>query len=346
MYTRTLILRFSLILALGSSCCGLAQKSPNVPLISGGGGYFSSTNKGATFMQPVIAPVLAFPLGSHLLLEARGDLRGVYAQKGRTGPYKGSFTAALEYGQLDYVANRHVTLVAGRFLTPFGTYNERLSALWIRNLQDVPLAYGLGTRTSGSSDGLMVRGNAYGTGKVHIDYLGYFSANVTSIARLKAARTAGERIDVYFPGKRIEIGSSYQRFLQGTHYNVVGAHFWWMPWSAPVQVRSEYVHGPHAQGYWMETAYRVVKPGRENTVLGRFMPVFRMQQTFRNSPDSSDGLPSVDTKQADFGFNYNFPHEVRLNTSYSRTFTTVNGNIWDISLTYRFLTPLWRGHKK
>jgi hypothetical protein len=37
---------------------------------------------------------------------------------------------------------------------------------------------------------------------------------------------------------------------------------------------------------------------------------------------------------------------VRLNTSYSRKFSsTGNANIWDISLTYRFLFPMWRGHQ-
>ena len=57
-----------------------------------------------------------------------------------------------------------------------------------------------------------------------------------------------------------------------------------------------------------------------------------------------DGLPSANTQQADFGLDYNFPHTVRLNSSYSREFSkTGDTNIWDVSLTYRFLLPLWRG---
>ena len=108
----------------------------------------SSTNQGFTFFQPVIAPVLALPLGPRLLIESRADLRGLYQQDNRTGPYNGSFTATLEYLQADYLVNRHVTITAGRFLTPFGTYNERLTAIWIRNLQDAPLSFAIGTRTS------------------------------------------------------------------------------------------------------------------------------------------------------------------------------------------------------
>ena len=62
-----------------------AQRAPDVPLISGGIGMFSSTNEGFTFLQPVAAPVLAFPLGQHLLVESRADLRGFYQQNNETG---------------------------------------------------------------------------------------------------------------------------------------------------------------------------------------------------------------------------------------------------------------------
>jgi hypothetical protein len=116
-----------------------------------------------------------------------------------------------------------------------------------------------------------------------------------------------------------------------------------MPWRSPLQVRSEYAHSPHGEGYWVEAAYRLSQFGGQDSLVGRFEPVFRMQQTFRLTPGPGDGLPSANTKQADFGFDYRFPHEVRLNSSYSRTFSTVNGNIWDISLTYRFLVPVWKG---
>ena len=307
----------------------------------------SSTNQGFTFFQPVIAPVLALPLGPRLLIESRADLRGLYQQDNRTGPYNGSFTATLEYLQADYLVNRHVTITAGRFLTPFGTYNERLTAIWIRNLQDAPLSFAIGTRTSGSSNGVMVRGNLYSTSKLSIDNTAFFSAKVGS-GEFESARAAGDRLSVYFPGQRLEVGGSFERFLQSTpaerpHRNSAGVHLWWSPWRSPLQIRSEYAHGPHAAGYWVEAAYPLSQFGGMNSWIGRFEPVFRIQQTFRITPQAGDGLPAADTKQADFGFDYHFPHEVRLNTSYSRTFSNVNGNIWDISLTHRFLFPAWRG---
>jgi hypothetical protein len=71
--------------------------------------------------------------------------------------------------------------------------------------------------------------------------------------------------------------------------------------------------------------------------------VFRFQQTFRSAPDSTDGLPSASTQRADFGLDYRLPHEVRINTSYSRRFSsTGNANIWQTGLVYRFLFPAWR----
>ena len=305
---------------------------------------FSSTNRGFTFMQPVAAPVLVFPIGKHLLVESRADLRGLVQQSGSGGSFEGSYTSTLEYLQVDVLAGRRVTVVAGRYLTPFGVYNERLSALWIRNLQDAPLLFGIGTRTSGSSDGFMLRGNLLESEHARLNYVTYFSVNRTQ-GQFQAARAAGYRVDMFLPHAQLEIGTSYQRFLEGTHVNSLGAHAWWIPAKSGLAIRSEYAHGPHAQGFWVETAYRLSRFGGNNSMLGRLQPVFRMQQSFRNSPGAGDALPPQDTQEADFGLDYYLPKEVRLNTSYARSFTRVNGNIWDISLTYRFLFPAWRGGK-
>jgi hypothetical protein len=69
-----------------------------------------------------------------------------------------------------------------------------------------------------------------------------------------------------------------------------------------------------------------------------------MQQTFRAQPDGSDGLPAAGTVRPDFGIDYRLPHEVRINSSYSRQFSsTGNRNIWQTGIVYRFLFPTWRG---
>jgi hypothetical protein len=51
------------------------------------------------------------------------ELEGFVARSGPGQPYQWQGFATLEYLQLDYVVNSHVTIVAGRFLTRFNIYD-------------------------------------------------------------------------------------------------------------------------------------------------------------------------------------------------------------------------------
>lgn len=42
-----------------------------------------------------------------------------------------------------------------------------------------------------------------------------------------------------------------------------------------------------------------------------------MNQSFRRDTVVSDGVPLVNTQRADFGLDYNLPHNTRILTSYS-----------------------------
>ena len=324
----------------------LASAAQNAPLISGAMGFSSSTTGGQTGLQPAIIPVVVSPLGEHALIESRFGFIEILQQKPGTPGYSHVFSSSVQYLQLDTFVMPKLTMVLGRFLTPFGTYNERLSPIWIGNFQDAPIIAAIGTRTSGSSDGVMLRGALFSKPTVQLNYVTYFSV-ASTLSKFESARTAGERTELYFPKARLEVGASYGAFLQGTHYNSAGAHLWWMPPKTNFQLRSEYAHGPHAQGYWIETDYRLARFSGPDSVIGRLEPVFRMEQSFRNSPGQGDGLPAADTQRATFGLNYHFPHEVRLITSYGRTFSSAgDANTWETSLTYRFLFPAtWRGHR-
>jgi hypothetical protein len=317
----------------------------NTPLISGGVGFLTTTNGGVTALQPVISPVAAVPLGEHLLVESRAYISDFIAPKnGNSGPYEGDFFAGLQYLQLDYIATPKVTLTVGDFLTPFATYNERLTPIWISNLQDAPLIYPIGNQ-HGSSVGVMLRGNAYSSAHVRLNYTGYFSV-LSNVKEFTGERASGGRFSMYLPDKRLEVGVSYSRLLQGQQGNSEGFDVWWQPYRAPLAIRSEYAHGPSSQGYWVEAAYRLSQWNGPDSWLGRLEPVFRMQQTFRDKP-GSDQLPAVNTQRADFGLDYHLPHEVRVNTSYSRQFaSTGNTNIWETTVTYRFLFPAWKGRSK
>lgn len=332
---------FSLLLAITTA----AARAQDAPFISGAMGFISTTNGGQTFLQPVIAPVAVVPIGEHLLLESRADLRGFYQRSNANGPYDGEFIATLEYLQLDYTSSPWLTVTVGRYLTPFGIYNERLTPIWIRNFQDAPLLFPLGTRSTGSSDGAMARGVLLSAPLWNLTYTSYFSASST-VDQFQSGRAAGERASIFIPGKRLEVGASYQRFLQGTHLNSIGAHMEWQPWRIPLDTRAEYAHSPSGYGYWIEAAYRLPQSGNI-AWLSRLQPAIRMQQFVRSKQISGDSLPATNTQRADFGLNYYLPHEVRLNASYSRQFTALGDrNVWNVAATYRFLLPVGQGGRQ
>lgn len=319
----------------------------DTPLLSGGVGFFTSTNGGNTTYQPMIQPLVAAPIGQHLLIESRAALIETYAPRsnGLAG-YDHTFFGALTYLQGDAILTPHVTLVAGSFLIPFGTYNERLSPIWISNFQDGPLISSLGLMSTGTGVGGMLRGSAISRRKYSIDYAAYFSAR-SGNEQFNSERSSGGRASLYLPDQRLEIGFSYARLLQEVHENFYGAHVWWEPKDTAFRLRSEFARGHHAQGYWIEADYRTQAFGGLDSFIGRFEPVFRMQQTFRRDTQVSDGLPLVNTQRADFGLDYNLPHNTRIITSYARQFSsTGNRNIWETGIVYRFLFPAWKGKSK
>jgi hypothetical protein len=161
--------------------------------------------------------------------------------------------------------------------------------------------------------------------------------------QFNSERSSGGRVSLYLPKPRLEVGASYDRLLQGTRENFYGTHVWWEPANTAFRLRSEYARGHHAQGYWTEADYRTQAFGGLNSWVGRLEPVFRIQQSFRRDTVVSDGVPLVNTQRADFGLDYNLPHNTRILTSYSREFSsTQNVNIWETGIVYRFLFPTWK----
>ncbi|HEY1901937.1 MAG TPA: hypothetical protein VGG56_05885 [Terracidiphilus sp.] len=316
----------------------------DVPLISGGVGFFTGANAGSTTYMPLIEPLLAAPIGHHVLIESRAALLESFAPNGGDQPgYNHTHFMGLTYLQGDYVALRHFTIVGGDYLIPFNTYNERLSPIWIGDFQDGPLIAALGVFSSGSGLGGMLRGNAIARNKYSIDYAWFYSAR-SGNEQFSAQRGSGGRASLYLPGQRLEMGLSYDRLLQGTHENFYGAHLWWQPRETAFRLRSEFARGHHAQGYWVEADYRTRAFGGLDSAIGRIEPVFRMQQTFRRDTIVSDGLPLVNTQRADFGLDYNLPHNTRIVTSYARQFSsTGKKNVWETGIVYRFLFPAWKG---
>jgi hypothetical protein len=332
--------------ALALLCVARGGSAQNTPLLSGGIGFLTNTNTGNTTYTPIIEPLIAAPIGSHVLVESRAALLETWSPRGSTTDpgYEHSHFVGLTYLQGDYIASRHLTVVGGSFLLPFGTYNERLSPIWIGNFQDGPSSSNIGLMSTGLGVGAQLRGSAISRRKYSFAYAGYFSAR-SGNEQFAASRSAGGRGSFYFPEQRLEVGMSYARLLQNKHENFFGTHLWWEPKDTGFRLRSEFNRGEHSQGYWMEFDYRMQAFGGPNSFIGRFEPLFRMQQTFRldNSPNT-DGVAAVNLQRADFGLDYNLPHNTRILTSYARQFaSTGNRNIWETGIVYRFLFPTWKG---
>ena len=339
------------VFALTIFCAGRYGIAQNTPLISGGAGFFTSTNAGNTTYLPIIEPLLAAPIGQHFLVESRAVLLESFAPNGDGQPgYDHSHFVSLTYLQGDYTLSPHITVVGGSYLIPFNTYNDRLSPIWIGNFQQGPLIANLAP--NGVGTGGMLSGSAISRKKYSISYNAYFSSLVKN-QYFQASRSAGGRTSLYLPDHRLEIGVSYYRQLSGTAENFFGAHVWWEPNNSGFQLRSEYALGRNAQGYWIETAYRTQAFGGFDSLIGRIEPVFRINQSFHRDTEFSaatDGLPLGTTTRVDIGLDYNLPHNTRILTSYSRQANDsspqgpgTNENIWQTGIVYRFLTPAWKG---
>jgi hypothetical protein len=314
-----------------------------VPILTGNAGYFTNVNGGKTALVPSITPVLLVPLGDRWLVETRAEFEGEFERPVGGGPYGGKVQQEIDYLQLDYIANRYLTVTAGRFLTPFGIYNERLYPIWIRSLQPTPLIFPLGT---GSSDGLMLRGGFSLNSKVNLNYATYFST-LSTMNKFESDRTAGGRLGFFLPGPRIEAGLSFRKELQDERSNAFGFHFAWQPTALPLNLRSEYARSHDGSGYWIEGAYRLSQLPFWQKALRRTEIVGRGQQLFAGQIEEEEaeeyGLPDVNTRQGDFGLNYYLRDGLKASASYGRRFNSDgNVNLWTVGLAYRFAIPLGR----
>lgn len=70
----------------------------------------------------------------------------------------GSTNVTLEYASIDLLLHDNITLVAGKFLSPIGQFQERLHPDWINKMPDAPAGFGHGGIQPLSDVGIMARG--------------------------------------------------------------------------------------------------------------------------------------------------------------------------------------------
>ena len=315
-----------------------------VPILSGSVGTFSFVTGGQNLIDTQINPVLLVPLGDRWLIEARGEFEGQFQRPPDGGPYGGPVDKHVDYAQIDYIANPYVTITAGRFLTPFGIFNERLYPIWIRSLQPDPLILPINTAPS---DGAMLRGGFPVNPKANMNYAVYVSATSIGIGSVDSERQVGGRMGFFFPGPRLEVGGSWQKTLQDDRKNAFGFHMGWQPAKVPLNLRSEFAHSFEGSGYWIEGAYRLSRAHFWQKAMRRTEVVARAQQFYTGeiSPDGAAalGLPGANTREADFGINYFLRDGLKGVASYGRQFSSAgNFNQWTYGIAYRFLVPLGR----
>lgn len=315
-----------------------------VPLLTGGAGFITTFDSGEPHLGPIISPVVLVPIGQRWLFEARGAFESDLVQVPGESGFHGKVTKALDYAQLDFIANRYMTVTVGRFLTPFNIYNERLYPVWIRDLQTDPLILPIGVGPSNASNGAMVRGGFEAHPGIDINYAVYFSA-LTTTTPVDSSRFAGGRAGIFVPKTRLEFGGSFQHSLQDEHSNSFGFYAIWEPYALPLELRGEYARCIQGSGYWGEAAYRLSQLPFLQKQMRRTQVVGRMQQSFVGaSPQNS--LYPADMKMFELGLNYYFIDGFKGEGSYGRQFSSQgNANVWTVGLTYRFVIPLghaWR----
>lgn len=334
----------ALLLTSAASTAQSANLDKPVPILTGNIGNFSFVTGGHNLLDSQINPVLLVPLGDRWLIESRAEFEGQFQRPANGGPYQGPVDKRVDYAQIDYIANPYLTVTVGRFLTPFGIFNERLYPVWIRFLQPDPLILPISTAPS---DGTMFRGGFPVGGRANMNYALYLSTTSIGIGSVDSERHVGGRMGLFFPGPHLEVGGSWQRTLQDARKNAFGFHAAWQPRKAPLNIRSEFARSFEGSGYWVEGAYRLSQAHFWQKQMRRTEFVSRMQQFFVGSvgADGEDafGLPNVNMRQADFGINYFFRDGLKGIASYGRQFSSAgNANQWSLGLAYRFLIPLGR----
>jgi hypothetical protein len=335
--------------ATGQSADAQSQDSETVkpvPVFSGSTGFITTFQGGQPQLGPIVSPVVLVPVGERWVFETRATFESSLSQQPGTTGFQGQLQKEVDYAQLDFIANPYMTVTVGRFLTPFGIFNERLYPVWIRNLQSDPLILPIGIGPSNASTGAMIRGGFKATPQFNVNYAVYYSA-LSTVSPVDSSRFAGGRAGLFIPKARLEVGGSFQHLLQDERSNLFGLHAIWQPLALPLDIRSELARSRRGSGYWIEPAYRLSQLPFLRNQLRRTQVVARMQQFFVGALPGADNLPDVNTRLCEAGLNYYFLDGLKATANYGRQFSVEgDSNVWTFGVTYRWVLPLGREERE
>lgn len=118
--------------------------------------------KESSYVGSAFAPIFLFKHSDKLMFEAELEF----------GLEGNELEVGLEYADVMYVFNDNITVRAGKFLLPFGTFMERLHPAWINRLPTRPLGFGHDGIVPASGIGVELRG-AFNLGGPKLNYSVY-----------------------------------------------------------------------------------------------------------------------------------------------------------------------------
>ena len=86
-------------------------------------------------------PIFLWEINDRLAFEGELEFSLSSTTPDETTDSTSSTDVSLEYANMTYLVNDYITVGAGKFLVPFGIFNERLHQDWINKLPDRPLIY-------------------------------------------------------------------------------------------------------------------------------------------------------------------------------------------------------------
>lgn len=324
-----------------------SRSLPGVPVVTGFMSYQSNIGQGNYDLNPEFDPVLLIPLGDKTLFSAELDMSlDLMNTNGSWG--SAAVDHDFDYLQVSHNLTNNLTVVGGRFLTPFGIYRERMHPLWIRYLQQEPISF---TLNATSANGGMLRGGTRLGAHADLEYSAYYGA-ASTVKTLDADKQTGFRTSVLFPGRHVEIGGSFNNTMGAGAHKMAGTDFTWQPKRFPFELRSETLFSKQAgKTYWVEGAYKLSQLGR-NPFLRYTTLVYRQEQywlpkgvmNLSAMGGTMGSLPDTTTARSTGGMDYSLTPNLRLNASYQGNYATAeHGHSWNMGVTYRFATGVQGG---
>lgn len=123
---------------------------------------FEAKKKSNSFLSGGFAPIFLWKQSDKLFFEGELEIENVM----------GETKVDVEYANINYQLTKALTIRAGKFLLPFGTFNERLHPAWINRLPSKPLGFDHNGAGPSTDIGLEVRGGLQ-LGKSKMNYAAY-----------------------------------------------------------------------------------------------------------------------------------------------------------------------------